>query len=139
MVLKLIKYTNAAIIKLRNKRVSIHTVSPNQFLFTSLQLSKDFTPRCVHNVYKGKVVETRSFLTYKGAVALYAALEKQLAEINFKEGNVETTKLGNQTGDFGFENHHCEYFKYSDHILVLNCDDTLTRVDREDIRNWHEL
>jgi len=139
MILKLFKYTNATIIKLLNKRVSIHTVSPNQFLFTSLQLSKDFTPRCVHNVYKGKVVETRSFLTYRGAVALYKALELQLSEINLKERIVETTKLGNQSGDFGFENHLVEYFKYHDHILVLNCDDTLTRVDREDIRNWHEL
>ena len=139
MILKLIKYSNAAIIKLHNKRVSIHTVNPNQFLFTSLQLSKDFTPRCVHNVYKGRVVETRSFLTYKGAVALFAALEKQLAEIDFREGNVETTKLGNQSGDFGFENHMVEYFKESDHILVLNSDDTLTRVDRDDIKNWHEL
>ena len=89
---------------------------------------------------KDKIVETGVSVTYKSLVALYEAIGDELKRANRpKGGNVELIDLDNQSGDFGFENHHCEYFKYHDHILVLNSDDTLTRVDREDIKNWQEL
>lgn len=139
MVLKIRKYTDASEVKLKNKRVAIQTINPNKFLFASTQLSKDFTPRCIHTIIKDKVVLTESLLTYKGAVALYKALEMELSKVNYRNGNVESQKLGQYNGDIGFEVTHCEYFWYPDHIMVINCDETLTRVDKEDINNWYEL
>lgn len=140
MILKLIKYIDATVIKLRNRRIGVTVLDPNKFLLTFTLRTDNLLPRATHVVVKDKIVETGVSVTYKSLVALYEAIEDELKKANRpKGGNVETTKLGNQSGDFGFENHYCEYFKESDHILVLNSDDTLTRVDREDIKNWHEL
>jgi hypothetical protein len=77
---KIIKhsYSNAELVKLKNKRVQIVSLPTEEYGIEFRILSEDLKPRAVHVVKKDKIVITAFKISKKSAYALMIALINQL-------------------------------------------------------------
>jgi len=73
-----IEYTNGDKFKFENGRVVVAALQDDNYIIKFTVLSDDLTPRAIHNVRKGKVVETIIKLSKEAAIALVIGLDRQL-------------------------------------------------------------
>jgi hypothetical protein len=77
-MIKVEKYSNMIIAKMRNRRVIIEPLDDHDFGISFLICDGSIQPRALHNVTKNKVVVTSLRLSEEATQALFIALSEYL-------------------------------------------------------------
>lgn len=77
-MIKVKRYANGVVAKLRNRTVAIFPQEDNDFIFEFKKVTNDLQPHAYHSVIKDKIVVTSIRLTEEATQALFIALSEYM-------------------------------------------------------------